>query len=40
MMNSFPLGLLAEISKDHQWLLDTFDCTPTTIEMEARNRFR
>jgi hypothetical protein len=37
-MNSFPQDLVAKAPEDHQWLVDTFSYTPTTLEMEARNR--
>jgi uncharacterized protein YbjT (DUF2867 family) len=38
LMNSFPQDLVAKVPEDHQWLVDTFSYTPTTLEMEARNR--
>lgn len=40
LMNSFPQDVAAEVPKDHQWLLETFTYTPTTVEMEARRRFQ
>ena len=38
MLNSFPEEFAAEVPTDHQLLLETFDFTPTTLEMEARSR--
>lgn len=40
LMKHFPQDLAAEVPQDHQWLLDRFDYTPTTLEMEARNRIQ
>ncbi len=40
LMNSFPQDVAAEVPKDHQWLLETFTYTATTVEMEARRRFQ
>jgi len=39
LMNRFPQDLAAQVPQDHQWLVDTFAYTPTTLEMEARRRF-
>ncbi len=39
LMNSFPPDLAAQVPQDHQRLIDTFDYTPTTLEMEAHRRF-
>lgn len=39
LMNRFPQDLAAQVSEDHQWLVDTFSYTPTTLEMETRRRF-
>jgi len=36
LMNNFPLDVAAEVPQDHQWLVDTFTYTPTTLEMEAQ----
>jgi uncharacterized protein YbjT (DUF2867 family) len=36
LMNRFPQDIALTIGQDHQRLLDTFDYTPTTLEMEAR----
>lgn len=36
LMNRFPQDVAAAVRQDHQRLLDTFDYTPTTLEMEAR----
>jgi uncharacterized protein YbjT (DUF2867 family) len=38
LMNSFPHDVAARVPEDHQWLLNTFTYTPTTLEMEARGR--
>ena len=38
LMNRFPQDLVAEVPADHQRLRDTFDYTPTTLEMEAQRR--
>ena len=38
LMNNFPKDIAEEVPQDHQWLLEHFDYTPTTLEMEARNR--
>jgi uncharacterized protein YbjT (DUF2867 family) len=38
LMNRFPQDLAAQVPQDHRWLVDTFDYTPTTLEMEARRR--
>ncbi len=36
LMNNFPLDVAAQVPQDHQWLVDTFTYTPTTLEMEAQ----
>jgi uncharacterized protein YbjT (DUF2867 family) len=36
LMNRFPQDVVAAVRQDHQRLLDTFDYTPTTLEMEAQ----
>jgi uncharacterized protein YbjT (DUF2867 family) len=36
LMNRFPQDIALRVGQDHQRLLDTFDYTPTTLEMEAR----
>jgi uncharacterized protein YbjT (DUF2867 family) len=38
MLNNFPEELVAQVPTDHQLLLETFDFTPTTLEVEARRR--
>ncbi len=38
LMNRFPHDVAARVPEEHQWLLDTFTYTPTTLEMEARRR--
>lgn len=38
MLNNFPEELVAQVPTDHQALLETFDFTPTTLEMEAHRR--
>ncbi|MBN1889716.1 MAG: NAD(P)H-binding protein [Thermoflexales bacterium] len=38
LLNAFPLDIAAEAAWDHQVLRDTFDYTPTTLEMEAQRR--
>ena len=40
LMNTFPQEVAARVPEDHQWLLNTFDYAPTTLEMEAQNRIR
>ena len=40
LMNSFPPDVVAEVPQDHQWLVNAFSYTPTTLEMEARARIR
>jgi uncharacterized protein YbjT (DUF2867 family) len=39
LMNRFPQDLAAQVPQDHRWLVDTFDYTPITLEMEARRRY-
>ncbi|MBU0705311.1 MAG: NAD(P)H-binding protein [Chloroflexi bacterium] len=36
LMNNFPQDMAVQVPQDHQWLVDTFSYTPTTLEMEAR----
>jgi uncharacterized protein YbjT (DUF2867 family) len=36
LLNQFPQDFIAEVPRDHQLLLDTFDYVPTTLEMEAK----
>jgi uncharacterized protein YbjT (DUF2867 family) len=36
LMNRFPQDVALTVGQDHQRLLDTFEYTPTTLEMEAR----
>ena len=38
LMNNFPEQLVAQVPEDHRKLRDTFDFTPTTLEMEAHRR--
>lgn len=38
LMNNFPQDIIAKVPEDHQWLIDTFDYTPTTLEVEAQER--
>ncbi len=38
LLNHFPQDLANEVPANHQLLLETFDYTPTTLEMEARRR--
>ena len=38
LMNNFPPDLVAQVPRDHRWLADTFDYTPTTLEMETQRR--
>ena len=38
LMNNFPQDIAAQVPQDHQWLVDTFDYAPVTLEMEARRR--
>lgn len=40
MMNKFPQDIAAQVPQDHQWLVNTFTYTPTTLEMEARKRLQ
>ena len=40
LLNSFPQDVVAEVPENHRWLTSTFSYTPTTLEMEARSRFR
>ncbi len=39
LLNNFPQSLAQRVPQDHQHLLDNFDYTPTTFEMEAKRRF-
>jgi len=36
LMRHFPQDLVADIERDHQWLLDHFQYTPCSLEEEAR----
>jgi uncharacterized protein YbjT (DUF2867 family) len=38
LMNNFPKDVAEEVPRDHQWLVDHFEYTPTTLEREIRNR--
>jgi uncharacterized protein YbjT (DUF2867 family) len=38
LMNNFPEQLVAQVPEDHRNLRETFDFTPTTLEMEAQRR--
>ncbi|MFX0063277.1 MAG: SDR family oxidoreductase [Candidatus Hermodarchaeota archaeon] len=38
LFNNFPPDIAADVPKDHQLLLETFNYTPITLEMEARRR--
>jgi uncharacterized protein YbjT (DUF2867 family) len=38
LLNAFPPDIAAEAAPDHQVLQDTFDYTPTTLEMEVQRR--
>ena len=38
LLNHFPQDLATQVPANHQLLLETFDYTPTTLEMEARRR--
>jgi uncharacterized protein YbjT (DUF2867 family) len=40
LMNNFPQDVAAQVPQDHQWLVNTFSYTPTTLEMEARKRIQ
>jgi uncharacterized protein YbjT (DUF2867 family) len=40
LLNNFPQDLAQRVSEDHQHLLDTFEYTPTTFEMEAEMKFK
>jgi uncharacterized protein YbjT (DUF2867 family) len=40
LLNNFPQDLARRVPEDHQHLLDTFDYTPTTFEMEAQKRYK
>lgn len=40
LMNSFPQDVAAKVPEDHQWLVNTFSYSPTTLEMETRSRLR
>ena len=39
LLNNFPQDLAQRVPEDHQHLLDTFNYTSTTFEMEVRKRF-
>ena len=36
LLHSFPPDIVAQVAQDHQRLLDTFEYTPTTLEMQAQ----
>lgn len=36
MLNLFPQDIVADVTKDHQWLLDNFDYAPRCFEDEVR----
>ena len=38
LMNRFPQDLATQVPQDHRWLVDTFDYTPTTLEMRAQRK--
>jgi len=38
LLNAFPAEIAAEAAQVHQRLRETFDHTPTTLEMEAERR--
>ena len=38
LLNAFPVEMAAEAAQAHQQLRETFDYTPTTLEMEAERR--
>jgi uncharacterized protein YbjT (DUF2867 family) len=38
LLNNFPEQLVAQVPEDHQKLRETFDFTPTTLEIEAQRR--
>jgi len=40
LLNNFPQDLAQRVPEDYQRLLDTFNYTPTTFEMEAGKRFK
>jgi uncharacterized protein YbjT (DUF2867 family) len=39
LLNNFPPDLARRVPEDHQHLLDTFDYTPITFELEAKKRY-
>ena len=39
VMKHFPQTIAEQVPEDHRRLLDTFSYTPTTLEVEARERF-
>jgi uncharacterized protein YbjT (DUF2867 family) len=40
LLNSFPQGIADKVPEDHRRLTSTFSYIPTTIEMQARSRWR
>jgi uncharacterized protein YbjT (DUF2867 family) len=38
LLNGFPQEIASEVPEDHQKLLEIFNLTPTTLEMEAQRR--
>lgn len=38
LFNNFPTNIAEDVPNDHQLLLETFNYTPITLEMEARRR--
>ena len=38
LLNTFPAEIAADAAQAHQRLRQTFDYTPTTLEMEAERR--
>jgi len=40
LLNNFPQDLVLRVPADHQLLLDTFDYSPRTFDMEARDRYQ
>ena len=39
LLNNFPQDLAQRVPEDHQHLLNTFDYTPTTFDLETKRRF-
>ena len=38
LLNGFPQGMASQVSDDHQKLMEIFNLTPTTLEMETQRR--